>query len=90
MIHLRRVKFDSGFNVMAVCMSIEVVEETFLILQKSQYYFFYLNRSMSYQGRCFQVLILLEGFQFVHLRLEKENSPFPLGSITSFALTLFE
>ena len=57
MILPRRVKFDSGFNVMAVYeasrhgpkivyrlngipeVSREVVEETLLILQESQYYF---------------------------------------------------
>ena len=42
--------------------SLEVVEETLLSLQESQYYFLSLDWSMPYQGGCFQVLISSKGF----------------------------
>ena len=51
--------------------SLEVVEETLLILQESQYYSFSLNWSMPYQGGRSQVLISSRGFDSSHLRLEK-------------------
>ena len=102
----RRVKFDSGFNVMAVWsfptwtqnrltlhrhpeMSHEVVEETLLILQESQYY--YLLELIG-RGRIKVDVLSSWSPPRVLIRpsaIGKINSP-SLGNITSFALSLFE
>ena len=83
----RRVKFDSGFNVMAVyeasChqksfIASPAFRKWVLRLWKRPFWFskkvniaLSLIRSMPYQGWMFSVPDLLQGFWFVHLRLEK-------------------
>ena len=69
--------------------SLEVVEETLLILQESQYYSL-LELVAAVSRWMFSVPGLLQRILFVHLRLEKIKFPFSLGNLTSFALSLSE
>ena len=103
----RRVKFDSGLNVMAVYevsrhgpkshlslhrhpeTSLEVVEETLLTLQESQCYSL-LELVAAVSRWMFSGLDLLQGFLNRPSAIGIINSPFSLGNITSFALSLFE
>ena len=69
-------------------MSLEVVEETLLILQENLRDHL-LELDVPVSRWMFSVPHLLQQILFVHLRLEKLIF-FSLGNITSFALSLFE
>ena len=70
-------------------MSLEVLEETLLILQESQYYFL-LELVDAVPRWMFPGPDLLPRVLIPPSAIGKINSPFSLGNISSFALSLFE